>query len=311
MAAIITAFIYDRENGAVIGGGCCVIPHCRRAPSAHLKVQERVTMSGAVGPDGRFSAFSTPRQRRTPFGRLAAGDGSGDDDADNQEMLQIVSIWTNRLSLISVVTTFFAGMDGTFLGFTAPFNDDTTNTSQLVHASLAGALVFHLFAAIISYIASFALIRYQLVDAEGEEVTENTDPQQDTENIAASRKATHLNTFTKREAANLPQSESNAYSGVSAASTSSRIRVEQVRIFSFAKSKSKSPASSKKQEPRPPIALLLCVHTMCITLSSLGFALAVLGVMSYVWTSLARSVSIFTTVCLGISFAFLSITVLR
>ncbi|KZT21038.1 hypothetical protein NEOLEDRAFT_1181970 [Neolentinus lepideus HHB14362 ss-1] len=207
------------------------------------------------------------------FARFNAADAASDDD---QAVLQVVSIWLNRLQLISVVTTFFAGMDGTFLGFTAPFtaDKDVSDTSQLVHASLAGALVFHLFAAIISYIASFALIRFQLVDAEGNEVTQSAPP-------------------------GLPKAEAIPPSA-STSTTSSRIRVSQVRLLPF----SLSPRPSRPH-PQPPIPLLLWVHTVCIALSSLGFVLAVLGVMSYVWTALASAVKIFTTVCLGVSFAAL------
>ncbi|TFK50994.1 hypothetical protein OE88DRAFT_1660170 [Heliocybe sulcata] len=247
----------------------------------------------------------------TNFARSNAADATSNGAADDdQAVLQVVSIWLNRLQLISVVTTFFAGMDGTFLGFTAPFTADTdvTDTSQLVHACLAGALVFHLFAAIISYIASFALIRFQLVDAEGNEVTQSMPSTgTDAENPApASTKETPANTMTKAEATNIPPSASDP---LSTSSSSSRIRVQQVHLFRLS-TLSLHKAPPQPQHEKAPIALLLWVHTVCITLSSLGFVLAVVGVVAYVWNMLATSVSIFTTICLGISFIALA-SVLR
>ncbi|KAI0089186.1 hypothetical protein BDY19DRAFT_944620 [Irpex rosettiformis] len=93
------------------------------------------------------------------------------DDAKRKAVLNVVQVWLDRLQLISTITTFFAGIDGTILSFAIalshasviPMDQWSTSVSVLM-ASLVGSLIFHTCAAITSFTASFVLIRYRLLD---------------------------------------------------------------------------------------------------------------------------------------------------
>ncbi|GJJ08614.1 hypothetical protein Clacol_002833 [Clathrus columnatus] len=72
--------------------------------------------------------------------------------------------WMDRLQLVSVVTTFFAATEAQMLSITTPNNSaHTTVILNTANASLAGALLFHAFA------AGFALVRFRLQEAKHEE----------------------------------------------------------------------------------------------------------------------------------------------
>ncbi|KAG2153365.1 hypothetical protein DEU56DRAFT_481878 [Suillus clintonianus] len=65
-------------------------------------------------------------------------------------------------------TTFLASVDGELFVLTSTPSEVTLDASlgsqELVYACFTGALIFHVCAAILGYVASFALIRYQIVD---------------------------------------------------------------------------------------------------------------------------------------------------
>ncbi|KAJ2955172.1 hypothetical protein NUW54_g14760 [Trametes sanguinea] len=97
-------------------------------------------------------------------GILAEGTQEDQDETDEKArrkaMSELVQSWMDRLQLISVITTFFAAMEAQLLGSTMP--DDPTKdppADQVANAALTGALVVHVFAAIISFLAAFFLIR--------------------------------------------------------------------------------------------------------------------------------------------------------
>ncbi|KAI0317185.1 hypothetical protein OF83DRAFT_1172220 [Amylostereum chailletii] len=78
---------------------------------------------------------------------------------------QIVSIWSDRLQLTSVLATFFTSIDS-FLFSLSTNQRDTSPTGNLTTACMAGALIFHAAGAILAYIGSFVLIRYKLQQVE-------------------------------------------------------------------------------------------------------------------------------------------------
>ena len=51
----------------------------------------------------------------------------------------------------------------------------------------------------------------------------------------------------------------------------------------------------------PPTRLLEHLHTLCMWLALVGFALALAGALCYAWARLSRSASIFATVCMAVS----------
>lgn len=49
----------------------------------------------------------------------------------------------------------------------------------------------------------------------------------------------------------------------------------------------------------PPVRLLSRCHTLSVTMATLGFTMALLGILVFAWTTLPLGVSIFASVCLG------------
>lgn len=54
---------------------------------------------------------------------------------------------------------------------------------------------------------------------------------------------------------------------------------------------------------RPPIHLLKYLHTLCMWLSLLGFALALAGALCFTWEQLTISAGVFASICMGVSWA--------
>ncbi|KAI0795154.1 hypothetical protein C8Q75DRAFT_531374 [Abortiporus biennis] len=97
-----------------------------------------------------------------------------DDDARRKAMKELVGSWMDRLQLISVISTFFAATEAQLLGITTPDDspDAFSNLRQseiAANATLTGALVVHVYAAILSFFAAFFLVRYRLKEATVEE----------------------------------------------------------------------------------------------------------------------------------------------
>ncbi|RPD57711.1 hypothetical protein L226DRAFT_165071 [Lentinus tigrinus ALCF2SS1-7] len=93
-----------------------------------------------------------------------------DEKVRKKAMDELVQSWMDRLQLISVITTFFAAIEAQLLGITTPDSADSDpRVDQAANATLAGALVVHVFAAIMSFFAAFFLIRYKLSMAKREE----------------------------------------------------------------------------------------------------------------------------------------------
>ena len=129
---------------------------------------------------------------------------------------------------------------------------------QAANAALAGALVIHVFAAIISFLAAFFLIRYKLSAA-------------------------------KREERKFEVAVGNGPGTVSSSSVwSSNPHLEQVGPF---------------RRGQPPTHLLDHCHTLCMWLTAMGFVLAMVGVVYFAWTRLARSGGIFAAGCMFVCLA--------
>ena len=105
-------------------------------------------------------------------------------------MDELVGSWMDRLQQISIIvsqrsfdtismgmltdvgqTTFFAAMESQLVGSTLPVNPTrSTYVNQIANAALTGALIMHVFAAILSFLAAFFLIRYKLAVAKQQDV---------------------------------------------------------------------------------------------------------------------------------------------
>ncbi|KAH9935225.1 uncharacterized protein BXZ73DRAFT_89555 [Epithele typhae] len=93
-----------------------------------------------------------------------------DERVRKKALNELVESWMDRLQLISLITTFFAGMESQLIGSTVPDNPGSDpRINQAANAALVGALVIHTSAAIISFLAAFFLIRFKLSVAKREE----------------------------------------------------------------------------------------------------------------------------------------------
>ncbi len=210
-----------------------------------------------------------------------------DEKVRQKALSDLVQSWMDRLQLISVVvrikaahylirvmltkcrqTTFFAAIEAQLLGTTTPDPDNKDSDSridQAANAALAGAMVVHVFAAIVSFFAAFFLIRYKLSMAKREErkvELGHIHPHEDLQNRGVTI-------------------ETSSNSSV----WSSNPHLEQVGPF---------------RRGQPPTHLLDHCHSLCMWLSAVGFVLAMVGVMCFVWSRLSKSASIFASVCVGV-----------
>ncbi|EIM85125.1 uncharacterized protein STEHIDRAFT_100129 [Stereum hirsutum FP-91666 SS1] len=93
-----------------------------------------------------------------------------DEAARKKAMKDLVQSWMDRLQLISLLTTFFAGMEAQLISASAPTGDGPVDKiTQTANAAIIGSLVVHSYAAIVSFLAAFALVRYKLKEAKREE----------------------------------------------------------------------------------------------------------------------------------------------
>ncbi|EMD33165.1 hypothetical protein CERSUDRAFT_118228 [Gelatoporia subvermispora B] len=112
----------------------------------------------------KFSARSGAAHARD------AGNGAGtgsEDSATRQAMLDVVSVWMNRLQTISAITSFFASIDSLLFSITS--TPTTRTIEQLTSACITGALIFHVFSSIVAFVGSFILVRFELLDADAHE----------------------------------------------------------------------------------------------------------------------------------------------
>ncbi|KAH9834115.1 uncharacterized protein C8Q71DRAFT_771196 [Rhodofomes roseus] len=184
------------------------------------------------------------------------------DETDAQRrkdiMKELMKSWMDRLQLISVITTFFAATEGQLLVITTPADDNSPETRirATANAILAGALVIHLCAAIISFLAAFFLVRYRLKEATKEEI--------------------------KIETGITPAS---SHPDLKTGIWSTNPHLEEMGPF----------------RGGPPTRLLEHLHTLCMWLALVGFALALAGALCYTWARLSLSASVFATACLGVA----------
>jgi hypothetical protein len=172
----------------------------------------------------------------------------------------------------------------------------------------ARALIIYILAsAIISFLAAFFLIRYKLKVADNEEKeAEKAEKDHDSKNIVES--PTSMGSFSNHFAVDKDQEKAENFS-ISRTSKSMRksqpCPVEQdtdpipgrIRVPSGS---TQHPIWSSNPhlvqvgpfQNHPPTHLLHRCHTLCVILTTLGFVLAIIGILCLAWTRLPLSVSI-------------------
>lgn len=274
-------------------------------------------------------------QKKLQVGEAISAAGGDGEAASRKAVMNVVQVWLDRLQLISVITTFFASIDGTLLSFTIglthPGTLDTSqwpNTVQVLNASLAGALIFHVCAASTSFVGSFMLIRYKLNDADANDVEvmstpatasstpfeKSTSRHYDSQHttLADTPPLAHTRTRSAHAAAEhhtgsgtpfmqATQAELAALFGSwcvgLAALDPARVSVHTVRPF-FCVSP-RDGADRSGTAAGPPVRLLSNCHTLAAWMAVAGFVLALVGILVFAWTALPTGVGAFASACLG------------
>ncbi|KAG1879746.1 hypothetical protein F4604DRAFT_1751350 [Suillus subluteus] len=194
-----------------------------------------------------------------------------------KEESALVTAWMHRIQTLTLITTFLTSIDGELFTLTSTSSQVTLNASEesveLVYACFTGALVFHGCSSILGYVASFALIRYQIVDAETHLETDELEKRSKTD-------LHHHESIHGKQL--LLRGISPLYAVQSLLQMPSRLRIQS-------------------RTSCPPLDLLTRCYYTILALSGAGFILALLGIATYAWVGLQRVVGIFTMACLGVS----------
>ncbi|THH13662.1 hypothetical protein EW146_g6581 [Bondarzewia mesenterica] len=136
--------------------------------------------------DGKEPRVDVEGGRGMPVRKRTQQDQDKEDEAAHKNaMKELVQSWMDRLQLISVLACFstsplphsdrafrqpfFAAMEAQLLGNSAPSgNTPASITNQVANIGLICALIVHSFAAIISFLAAFVLIRFKLTEEQEE-----------------------------------------------------------------------------------------------------------------------------------------------
>ncbi|KAJ7024023.1 hypothetical protein C8F04DRAFT_969566 [Mycena alexandri] len=184
-----------------------------------------------------------------------------DEKARRQAAKDLAQSWMDRLQLISVITTFFASTEAGMLQVTGL--GDAASV-QVANAAFTGALVLHIWAAIISFLAAFFLVRYNLKEAKEEGRQKSSLPA-----------VRHIAQTTSNLAVSYPPV------------WTMNPHLEQIGPF----------------QRKPPTHLLSRCHNLCILLTFAGFLLALLGILAFAWgqnpVSVGVVTSVSTAVCAG------------
>ncbi|KAG2137283.1 hypothetical protein BD769DRAFT_1437398 [Suillus cothurnatus] len=130
-------------------------------------VLKRLGLGGHIEEDEREFDVMLPPRKRTQKEQ-----DKEDEEARKRAMRNLVNSWQERLQLISVITTFFASIEA---GMLVPVNTDPNAINAVpsllkaANAGFLGALIMHVYAAVLSFLAAFLLIRYKLKEASNEE----------------------------------------------------------------------------------------------------------------------------------------------
>lgn len=191
----------------------------------------------------------------------------------------LVAAWMQRLQTLTLITTFLVSVDGQLFTLTSKSSPVSLNASvepaELVYSCLSGALIFHTCSAILGYVASFALVRYEIVDAVHPSI-EKTDELGKLSNTGLHH---HESIHGKQL---LLTAIPPLYAVQSLLQIPLRLRLQS-------------------RSSTPPIDLLTRCYFTIMALSGAGFILALLGIATYAWYGLQRVVGIFTMACLGVS----------
>ncbi|KAH7921015.1 hypothetical protein BV22DRAFT_1039139 [Leucogyrophana mollusca] len=285
------------------------VPRAHTEPSSAL-MRLMMTTRHNIGDDDQpgIEIYPPPGRKRTQKDQDEA-----DEKARKKAMRDLVNSWQERLQLISVITTFFASIEAGMLVNTTPSRDAGTSdadSSNLVlkasNAGLMGALILHVYAAVLSFLAAFLIIRYKLKEATKEELMMEG-IQVVSSPLGGSLRVKSVERDASDPEGPGPMMHENS-SPVTARSDSSDSQGRNLRSGSTPAEPpifSKNPHIEQVGPFRWNITstqsshLLSRFHTLCILLAATGFVLAIMGIILYAWALQPIEVSVFATACLG------------
>ncbi|KAI0629412.1 hypothetical protein C8Q77DRAFT_1065252 [Trametes polyzona] len=253
------------------------------------------------------------------------------EDAMKQALLAVVQVWLDRLQSMAVVTTFFVSIDSLLFSLTAgtrPVDLHAwTMRDEVINASLGGAIIFHACASIVAYIGSFVLIRYRLNSAEKLEENIFTAHPASPTRAAAAEKRRAPSAHVHRPSASMgstavpgsPMETIRDFPMEVFTDLRSLVAVERAHPLWFLRlpicrrrgNKDGAPARGKRGDTEASakdsavatlegiVGVLARAHTVCGGMATLGFVLALLGILTYSWTAVPTSLGIFASACMG------------
>jgi len=200
-----------------------------------------------------------------PSGKWTQADqDSYDEEVRHQAREALIQSWKDRLSAISLITTFFVATEAQLLSATAPGNGNTTSRlGDAANAGLTGALVIHSFAAIISFLAAFFLINHTIREAKLELKLE-------------------LDVDLER---------TDSYHSLNGQHHHHR----HIREHSVTKHDTRIIHVCRFNPSLPPVKLLERCNHLCMLFTATGFALEIMGILCFSWDQMGVSVSSFAT----------------
>ncbi|KAG0702861.1 hypothetical protein DFH29DRAFT_472501 [Suillus ampliporus] len=288
-----------------------------RASSIRLPIRSRTETSDALRrlglgghPEEDDDEVAIVDLLPPPRRRTQKEQDEQDEKARKRAMKNLVNSWQERLQLISVITTFFASIEA---GMLVPVNTDPNGENALpgllkaANAGFLGALIMHVYAAILSFLAAFLLIRYKLKEASNEELF--AEGRAKGFRIVASPLNGSFHVKDVERDAQDPDPEDSPQKNRSDDPPSlKRMGSEPAEPPIFAR----DPHLEQVGFWSPTISshMLSRVHTLCILLAGVGFMLAIMGIITYAWALQPKEVSIFATVCLGVAVLMMGVLLL-
>ncbi|KAI0359581.1 hypothetical protein OH77DRAFT_1037926 [Trametes cingulata] len=251
----------------------------------------------------------------------ASAQPTNPEDAMKQALLAVVQVWLDRLQSMAVVTTFFVSIDSLLFSLTSTTRPADLHAwsmrDEVINASLGGAIIFHVCGSIVAYIGSFVLIRYRLNSAEKVEASTLSN------NGTSPMRATAEKRRMPSASGHRPSASMGSTLGPS--SPIDTIRDFPMELFTDLRSlvtvdrahplwflpcgahrrsrAKRDPEASAKDTAIATLEgivnVLTRAHLLCAAMASLGFVLALLGILTYSWTAVPTSLGIFASACMG------------
>jgi len=240
-------------------------PYTQLSPPRSLRKVKRLPLLPRGLPD-HLGANEPLNPQKTDIQNIQA-----DDEQKRQKAIDdLISVWQQRLQLMTLISTFFASVNSGLLSLVV--KTATTPLSalaQIANAAFLGGLIMHVFSALLAFLASFLLIDYRIHETETE-FPQDVPSNKEKHHGRHGHHGRHVRSVSLTQ--DIPPRSANPH-------------VVYVGPF-------------KKQQP--PLQLLGKCNSLCITLSSTGLLLTFIGACAYAWTASERSVCIFGSICMAL-----------